>query len=173
MQCCDLQRSVYHVVACHCYKFASLRCHSTSVYRVATVRLSSDVCWTSVWLSFDFHHRTSIWFSLSNFYLTFIWFSFDLHRTSIPFLFDVHPCSVQCPFSFCPMSILVPTNVRPQMSIHWYPSINVHPPTFIHHCSSSSMLRILQTVYSALYFYKILGHGTTPCPWMMRALSLS
>jgi hypothetical protein len=25
-------------------------------------------------------------------------------------------------------------------------------------------------VASALYCYKILGHGTTPCPWMMKAL---
>jgi len=26
---------------------------------------------------------------------------------------------------------------------------------------------------SAVYYHKILGHGTTPCPWMMKALPLS
>jgi hypothetical protein len=43
----------------------------------------------------------------------------------------------------------------------------------IHRCSSLSTHRILQIISSALYCYKILGHGTTPCLRMMKALPLN
>ncbi len=73
----------------------------------------------------------------------------------------------------------------PPTFIHRSSSTNVRPPMSIRRYSSSSMhcilqivcimyiciqYRILQTVSSALYFYKILGHGITPCLWMMKAL---
>jgi len=77
---------------------------------------------------------------------------------------------------------------RPSTFIHRLPSINVCPSMSVRRCSSLSMrhilqiictmyirikYRILQIISSALYFYKILGHGTTPCPQMMRALLLN
>ncbi len=77
---------------------------------------------------------------------------------------------------------------HPQTSIHGCSSTDFHPPTSVQHCSSPSMrcifqivcttyiriqYHILQTISNALNFYKILGHGTTPCPQMIKALSLS
>ncbi len=38
---------------------------------------------------------------------------------------------------------------------------------------SSNHMLCQNFVVSALYYYKILGHGTTPCPWMMKALPLN
>ncbi len=79
-------------------------------------------------------------------------------------------------------SIAIPSNVRQLPSnVHQHPSVRPLPSTNI--CSSPFILvnvsyssnRILcyNFVTSVLYCYKILVHGTRPCPWMMRTLPLN
>jgi hypothetical protein len=76
---------------------------------------------------------------------------------------DFRPMFIELLFDFRPTSIELPsTNYHPQTSIHRRPSIVVHIWYYI-----------FQTISNALYCYKILGHGTTWCPRMMRALPLS
>jgi hypothetical protein len=51
----------------------------------------------------------------------------------------------------------------------------LRPSIVVHFCRRTIFLKpyVVLGLYSyVLYCYKILGHGTTPCPWMMRALSL-
>jgi len=94
----------------------------------------------------------------------FIRRSSSFHSTFVTVLSDVHPRSIWHPSSsICLVS-----------SIHRRPFIDIHSPFIpIDTPYSSNCTLCYNFVASALYCYKILGHGTTPCPWMMRALLLS
>jgi hypothetical protein len=91
---------------------------------------------------------------------------------------DVHHCSIQCSSLFHLMFILVPFDICqcpfgpfcPSTSVHQHPSIAIYP------CRCTVFFKpyvVFDIVVSALYCYKILGHGTTPCLRMMRALPLN
>jgi len=121
----------------------------------------------------DLHRPPSL--QICNVMLTFDICPFDGGPTS------VHPTFVQRLLTFTRRpSTFVPTFVqfhpfdpfRPLMFVHKHPSTNVCPLSFIPVNTPYSSNRMLyyNFVASALYYYKILGHGTTPCSRMMRAL---
>jgi hypothetical protein len=110
-----------------------------------------------------------------------IWHSSSFRPMFVRVLFYVCCCFVWHPLSFCPTFIPILSNVhqcpsiRSVLSIWPFPSTNIRSSPFIPidtPYSSNDML-CWNFVSSALYYYKILEHGTTPCPRMMRALSLS
>jgi len=92
-----------------------------------------------------------------------------------------------CPSNFHPQtSVLCPTVLHPTSCctpilrpiILKYYALQSYVLPFCHPAILCDV-RIFKTVHcvrlfvtSALYRYKILGHGTTPCPRMMRALPL-
>ncbi len=69
----------------------------------------------------------------------------------------------------------LPSNVHQRPSVWPLPSTNICLSPFILIDISYSSNRILcqNFVSSALYYYKILGHGIRPCPRMIRALPFS
>jgi hypothetical protein len=144
---------------------------------VITFELSSDLqcyvrhccgahrCFLAPWLlcRHSFVQPLSVWWRLFD----------DFRPTSVWWLpFDVRQTSIGLPSNF----------------VHQRSSIDVHPLTSVRCCSFPSTHRILQiicttyicsqyhifqTISNVLYFYKNLGHGTTPCLQIMKALSFS
>ncbi len=91
-----------------------------------------------------------------------------IRRNHCPFRFvssNDHPRSIRHPST----SVCLVPFVRP------FPSIDVRPLPFIPMDAPyfSNLMLCQNFVASALYCYKILGHGITPCPRMMRALPLN
>jgi hypothetical protein len=144
--------------------FFSFACHHCrahgcgSLYNVVTVRsIPSQIRSMSVAIMSNIRCK-SVW-RLSQFCLISFTVSFNVHQR--PFV-RFHPFSPFSSTNVCSSSF-----IRPTPFVHWHPSIVVHPhrrTVFLNHILCSNF------VASALYYYKILGHGTTPCPQMMRAL---
>jgi hypothetical protein len=121
-------------------------------------------------------HCRSFQHSLS-FGLMFVVVQFDVHCRFVRCLLPLHATFVTFLFNF----------VRLVRSVHRCPLTNVcasmsacHRSSLLTHCIvqiiciayKSIWYRIFQTVSSDLYYYKILGYGTTVCPRMMKALSV-
>ncbi len=128
----------------------------------------------SVFVPSNIHRRPFIQFRLSNPFRPPMF----IHKRPST---DVRP---QMSVHRCPS-----TNVRPPMFVHKRPSTDVHPPMFVHKRPSidvrplpfipvdiiyySNCMLCWNFVTNVLYYYKILGHGTTPCRQMMKALPLN
>jgi hypothetical protein len=83
--------------------------------------------------------------------------------------------------TYCHINVLSCYHTVIMSSCHFVVPFNLHP-TFVRHLSVV-VHSFRHTIFFKLYFvfelcnwvlycYKILGHGTTPCPWMKRAVPL-
>ncbi len=153
---CIIPLSFYYLVSLfYCFIWCLFNVHPTSVrcpsnIHSTFVQLQSNFRSTFVWHPFNFHLIFIRFFS--NFYLTFVLLSSNFWWTSIQLSSDFHPTSIWFPFGSIYLAFF----------IDQHSSITVH-----------IRYRILQTIFNALYCYKILGHGTTWFSWMMRALPFS
>jgi hypothetical protein len=79
------------------------------------------------------------------------------------------PSTIRSPsVKFCPSNFVCPLT-----SVYLLPFIPIDTLYVSNRMYIRIQYRIFQIVSSVLYWYKILGHGTTPCLWMMRTLLLS
>ncbi len=162
---------------------ASRSCSATLSFAIATSMV--DFCPFDVRRTFV---RCLIDIRLtSDIYRTFIRRPIDVRPTSVRHLSDFHPTIVlpSCVLSSCTLSSYVLPFYHPVFSSYIYltfirPSLDVRLTSA--RCLSGAGYSQRHTVFfksyvvflaSDVYYHKILGHGTTPCPRMMKALPLS